>query len=322
MGSTDDWGASNPWYQSQAFGDANATFIEDNTFTNTTGGNPGNGSVDANAAARFVFRYNTLVGEYIGTHGFDSGGWRSAMSWEIYNNNFSINTTWYTVFNSRGGTGLMFNNTVTGSFNGFALLQNFRSDPTYSTQWGLCDGKNTYDGNTDSTGYPCLDQNGRSTGSAATPMNDTQILSPNYSWNNKMNGVDVGFGADTASQNVIKANRDYYNDTPKPGYTPFTYPFPLTAAGLPNPGGTTPTPTPTPVSTPHPADTNADYKITVNEATTYGACWRSAPAIPTGCPATGATLDNSVRAGTIWNSSSDGSYHYDSTKTCPLCWVP
>ena len=84
----------------------------------------------------------------------------------------------------------------------------------------------------------------------------------------------------------------------------------------------TPTPTPTPVATPHPADTSGDFKITANEATTYGACWRSAPTILAGCLTTGATMDYAVRAGTIWNSSSDGSYHFDSTKTCPLCWVP
>ena len=33
--------------------------------------------------------------------------------------------------------------------------------------------------------------------------------------------------------------------------------------------GVTPTPTPTPAATPHPADSNADYKMTANEVTTY-----------------------------------------------------
>src|SRR5437764_13421041 len=75
---------------------------------------------------------------------------------------------------------------------------------------------------------------------------------------------------------------------------------------------------------PHPADADGNFLMTLNESTAYGFCWRSAPATPAGCP-TGsliATLDNAVRAGTLWNSTGDGSYHYDSTKTCPLCWLP
>jgi hypothetical protein len=33
----------------------------------------------------------------------------------------------------------------------------------------------------------------------------------------------------------IVANVHYFNDTPKPGYTPFTYPHPLTLLGSTNP---------------------------------------------------------------------------------------
>jgi cysteine-rich repeat protein len=74
-----------------------------------------------------------------------------------------------------------------------------------------------------------------------------------------------------------------------------------------------------PTST-HPADKNTDSKLTLDEATSYGYCWKSAPAVPVGCPA-GAGLDYAVRAGTLWSSSADGSYNFDPAKTCPLCWV-
>ena len=43
-----------------------------------------------------------------------------------------------------------------------------------------------------------------------------------------------------ASPGIIEG-RDYFSDTPLPGYTPYTYPHPLTGGG-----GTSPTPTPAP----------------------------------------------------------------------------
>src|SRR6266576_595500 len=75
------------------------------------------------------------------------------------------------------------------------------------------------------------------------------------------------------------------------------------------------------MAAPIPSDTNVDFKIDINEATFYGFCWKSAPTVPTGCPAN-ASLDYAVRGGTLYNASADGSYHYDSTQTCPLCWQP
>src|SRR5439155_26049402 len=77
----------------------------------------------------------------------------------------------------------------------------------------------------------------------------------------------------------------------------------------------------TSTGTPHPGDADGNMHMTLNEATNYGFCWKSAPTIPTGCPTPAATLDNSVRAGTLWNTTSSGLYHYDSSKPCPLCWV-
>jgi len=77
-------------------------------------------------------------------------------------------------------------------------------------------------------------------------------------------------------------------------------------------GGTT-------IPTPHPADTNSDFLMGLNEATFYGACWKKAPDTSGGCPAN-ATLDYAVRAGTLWNATVNGQYQYNSLATCPLCW--
>jgi hypothetical protein len=53
-----------------------------------------------------------------------------------------------------------------------------------------------------------------------------QVIEPCYSWNNGGVNWSVLLNA------PLQEGRDYFNDTPMPGYTPYTYPHPLTK-GLP-----------------------------------------------------------------------------------------
>jgi len=72
-----------------------------------------------------------------------------------------------------------------------------------------------------------------------TPRNTTtrtvawppQALEPIYSWNNTINGSNINIGS--YGEPTLKEGRDYYNSTPMPGYTPYTYPHPL-IKGLPS----------------------------------------------------------------------------------------
>jgi hypothetical protein len=49
-----------------------------------------------------------------------------------------------------------------------------------------------------------------------------------YSWNNTNADDGSKFGFTIAGPtNVIRAGRDYFNNTPMPGYVPYTYPHPL-----------------------------------------------------------------------------------------------
>src|SRR5436305_3746780 len=68
-----------------------------------------------------------------------------------------------------------------------------------------------------------------------------------------------------AQQPSIKSGRDYFNRTPKPGYTPFVYPHPLVSGVSSTP---TPTPTPPPTPTPSPTPGSADLKVTVSDSKT------------------------------------------------------
>jgi hypothetical protein len=57
-----------------------------------------------------------------------------------------------------------------------------------------------------------------------------QALEPCYSWNNiKPDGSSANFVHDD-TVDPFRQNVDFYNDTPMPGYTPYTYPHPLTMA--------------------------------------------------------------------------------------------
>ena len=91
-------------------------------------------------------------------------------------------------------------------------------------------------------GYPGLDQIGWVGPTAFGGVQSTQVLDPWYAWGNNYNSetqadslpfvvsfLDAGHTdiAQPQADIMIQENREFYNDTVKPGYTPFTYPHPL-----------------------------------------------------------------------------------------------
>jgi hypothetical protein len=101
---------------------------------------------------------------------------------------------------------------------------------------------------------------GKQTGTMdrANPRWMQQVTEPCYQWNNTdQNNQLLIWNVTNASPLVIVAGRDYYDNTPMPGYTPYVYPHPL-VTGEPTPTPTqtpTETPPPTPTSTPTPTPT-------------------------------------------------------------------
>jgi cysteine-rich repeat protein len=208
------------WNRPLTLGTDKAVYVENNIFNFDY---VGDGALDAYGGARYVFRHNMVNGTRVGHHGLDSGGYRSPHSWEVYENVFTYpqGAANQRLFHSRGGTGVIYNNTYTGLYSGMHLA-NYRSCASYDP-WGMCNGTNSFDGNEETNGYPCMDQNGRTTG---------QALSPVYAWENTLNGNPVGLTVVTTCGAValhIVENRDFYNGMQKPGYTPYEYPHPLTA---------------------------------------------------------------------------------------------
>jgi hypothetical protein len=268
--STNGWNWDN---QVLDLGTANAVYIENNVFNSKYIDHP---VIDCGRSGKYVFRYNLVNGGFVGHHDSCTGT-RSCFSWEIYNNTILRTQSGKTDkgIAIRGGTGVVFENTITGNYNTPIVLQNYRSvsnmqcggesgdgiglpiwgshcdstaDKRCHSRWigctmdsqcsgyGRCD--TNIDGQTDSTGYPCVDQIGRS---------NNQSLKPALFWgNNAVPVVDNWNGAYPNSADHIKLNRDYCVNPPgcsgqscyatcnsvSVKYIAYTYPHPLTEGDL------------------------------------------------------------------------------------------
>ncbi len=85
-------------------------------------------------------------------------------------------------------------------------------------------------------------------GVAAWPR---EALEGIYCWSNTLNGAH---SEETSPYPGLQEGRDFYNDTPMPGYTPFVYPHPLVGTNSLGGGGTY---TNTPPNTNSPPSTNS-----------------------------------------------------------------
>lgn len=153
-------------------GGSEYVFIENNTFNFTT--NQGDGAYDSYAGARIVFRYNDIEGTHLGSHGNEAT--RSAHDFEIYNNAFTTDHTSAGV-GSRGGSGILYNNTftsATSAFTSFSGLQPYRSCPYFrGTHTGENNAAALTDGNITTRCAP----NGFNTGGTNDPycLNGTAL---------------------------------------------------------------------------------------------------------------------------------------------------
>ena len=228
--------AHREWAKPLGLGTNNAVFIEDCVFNRTQGGN----TIDSHFGGRYVFRYNTVSGSYPEMHSVAENA-RATRSWEVYENTFDGGTVHpWTMGYVRGGTGVYFNNTYTGTWEVYGIaMDNRRSWENVSYPPGVADGTSPWDGNTAPTetykGWPARDQIGRGSDewlwTDANPY-PPQASDPAYFWNNKHGDNDVvPYLANTAGDSRvamhIQEGRDYFVGIPRPGYTPYTYPHPL-----------------------------------------------------------------------------------------------
>jgi hypothetical protein len=220
------------WAQSPDLGGGTSgvVYIEGNTYTKNGTSAGATNWIDANYGGRYVARYNTITtGDtcgnalYAEAHSVQ-GVNRAVQRWEIYNNIVDNQASAvYEPFRLRGGTGIVFNNSILGNWSNYEIaLDNVRSQTGQGpfTQ-GHCDGEATdnWDQNTSGqTGYACRDQigYGQDTVQWAPGNAWSQVKMPIYAWNNKkVDGTTELLFAVVINNigNHIQANRDYYDYT-------------------------------------------------------------------------------------------------------------
>lgn len=208
---TGNYKVSNVWDNDLNLGSTDQyVYIEDNVFDYVTD----NACIEAQHGGSYVARYNTATDCYFNTHGQQDLMYRGTRKWEFYRNTFvGTESAWRYPIRGRSGTGVAFDNTVSGTWGGGTaiLLDEPRASASTNPN-GICNGANDVDGNEDAYGYPCRDQVG--TGgdvSLWTALNEhpAQTKTPAYAWSNTANFLVYG----AASANVIVANRDFFNGT-------------------------------------------------------------------------------------------------------------
>lgn len=143
-------GGFTSWTRPLTLGTENAVYVEDSTFNY---GSRDEDCIDAYGGARLVIRHNRFNNAHIGFHGFDSGGYRSVFSFEVYANSFISNSSLaFRAMATRGGTGVVYDNVYGGSIGrwGGVSLSLYRACPSLiHGLWGTCDGTRYQLGSTD-----------------------------------------------------------------------------------------------------------------------------------------------------------------------------
>lgn len=243
-------------------------YIENNTFVGASSG--GIAAIDTGyTGGRIVFRHNTLQRATLYSHWTTGGNWNT-LWWEIYNNTFTWDgdSGYQPMRMQGGGTGLIYNNTISGFGNNNITIGEDRLTRG-SSPMNTCSGANSWDGNTDASapGWPCLTQTGRDAGKtmAQIQAGNKQASFPLYLWNNgpqakcsnlnaTSSACDNSFGVDALNPAYFKSTAhstsgfgngdvDWCKNASRPAkcgthtlnYTPYAYPHPLTT------GGSTPT---------------------------------------------------------------------------------
>jgi hypothetical protein len=268
------WIGAYGWSKPSTYGtlDTDGTinvYLEDCTFTDVY-----LGATDSDQWSRDVIRHNVFKNSALTNHGdtnqgIDGSGSRQE---EIYDNTFSFDAGanscsgpdengyplkmnyWQYV---RSGTFVMYDNVMPDigacwigqKASIILIVQKIRRN---AGTYGCWNG-----------GYPAPYQPGWGSDGSTITNTIKQSLDPIYIWGNtggsRSNEVSVqDYNPDQCGHNLhtsdfVKANREYYVNKPKPGYTAYPYPHPLRGGGgTPTPTPPLPSPTPQPTSTPTP----------------------------------------------------------------------
>ncbi|MCK5150029.1 hypothetical protein KAJ87_03845, partial [Candidatus Pacearchaeota archaeon] len=224
------WGDNDAaWTRDVGLGTDDFVFLENNIFDNN--GDEIGHVVTSSHGGRFVFRYNTIrenghrILDPVDVHGNGHGSNnRGGMVFEIYENTFIRDSLGMSrAIRLRGGTGVVFNNIFDETvdvYDEHIELTDYRAGKYQPMSPNTCASAEFCPIVDGGEGHPCCDQIGRGR---------DQVNEPLYTWGNENhNEIAVTPTVPSVVSEYIQVNRDYYVGIEKPGYTPYTYPHPLT----------------------------------------------------------------------------------------------
>jgi hypothetical protein len=256
-----DDGGSTDWSRETVWGSADFDFVEDSTIIFTTENSISPGiCLDQQGGGRAVYRNNYLQNCDLGNHGTESG-WpsRSGIAQEAYGNEIvwtgDPSDRYHTALLWRGGSIYFHDNTVR-NFQSIVKMNIFRVGGDILVppvemcgDCGTLPDCENHDGFLGTPvypiGYPCLDQHGMGkTDGVGLDQSQPQEYNKAHIWNNTLDGT--GWGAEDGVCILYENEKELANCDPEyivkgrdfeysedasaapPGYTPYTYPHPLT----------------------------------------------------------------------------------------------
>lgn len=205
------------WSSPLSLGKLDAVYLEDSTIIRTIGAA---NVIDCNYGGRYVMRFTATRGSSIDAHSAQQG-MRSCRQWEIYGNMVGFDRPFFSPLFIRGGTGVIFGNTIAGGWTEpYLSFDNRRSFEPHGSM-GQCAGTSPADGNQQSQGqlaggWPCRDQIGWAQDASQWTLKNSpppQMSTPAYLWDNTIGGSRATVRIRNGSGPWIQANRDYYNHT-------------------------------------------------------------------------------------------------------------
>lgn len=237
---SDTYDSDLSWTTATNLGGADATYVENNTFTRTYTRESEGNAVDCNGGGRVVMRYNDVEKSHFYSHTFGTVR-RGCRKFEVYNNKFTTaGTSWA---GAHSGTGVLYNNQLYGTMADYNIKVSYKRaagtctdcSGTWATYPVCAVGQATDYDNPTTGGYPCRDELGRG---VDTGITTAQALDPAYQWNNMKCTtsdpasctVDIDtLGGWTDTSTILALSTDYYNDVKN--YTAYECPHPLVGAG-------------------------------------------------------------------------------------------
>lgn len=202
------------WSQTAQRGTAQAVYIEDNTFSGTSGGNSEQ-VIDCRWGCKYVMRYNQINNPWISTHSGCTNGGRDPMWQEIYNNTFSQNNPYPgNEIEMRSTSGVFFGNTSASMIQFVMSVDHERSYRTdcagpYGAQ---ADGTRAWDENS-VVGWRAMGQPGWG------PPQTSNMTNPSFAgvfaWGNRNNGATVDISVANNDGNTpahVVSRREYFNE--------------------------------------------------------------------------------------------------------------